>query len=107
MANITVGPKPALVTIEQFGQMFGLSLKVEGYYLPESSPNQRWTAKFQGVEVAKDGLLYGVNGEGVSPEKAIADYAPKIHGQILRVSEYNSRLGVYDTRDIVVRCDFV
>lgn len=65
------------VTIEEFGEKFGLAMKVEERPVPEGSPS-RYYASFDRLEIREEGLLRSTHGNGATPEQAIADYARTI-----------------------------
>lgn len=71
------------VTLEAFAERNGLTMEVNERACVRG-PARYW-AKFCGVDVARGGMLIGVYGNGSTPELAIADYAPQIAGQRIKV----------------------
>ena len=70
------------MTIYEFTSMTGCSISIcnrgDSYGV-----NDRWHASFNKIEVCDGGMLISYHGNGSTPQKAIADYLPKIIGKTI------------------------
>lgn len=73
------------LTLEQFADKYGLTMRVEERRYRDLP---RYHAAFDGVEVIEGLSLAGVHGNGETPGSAIADYAVRLRGQRIAVDAF-------------------
>jgi hypothetical protein len=72
------------MTLKEFAERHDLVMEVgERPRWGWKDDSTRWHAAFRRTEVKGDGVLFGVYGDGPTPEGAIADYASKLPGKTL------------------------
>lgn len=76
------------MTIEQFADSYNLTMKVCERRVPIDHPS-RYYAHFESCEVmSDDGFIFDEFGNGVTAEKAIADYADRIQLKSIVIDAY-------------------
>ena len=69
-------------TIEEFADLYGLTMKVNERKRPEGD-SSRYYASFDGCEIKGAGVLISTHGNGATQKEAISDYSRKISLQTL------------------------
>ena len=83
-------------TIEAFADKHGLVMEARERG-SRVSPNSRWYAHFENVEVKDGNCLVGSFGNGSTPNEAIQEYSQVISEKIIVVSAYTNK-----RREIIV-----
>jgi hypothetical protein len=78
------------MTIEEFADKYGLVMEVHERK-PPYKLYFRYYARFSDCEVADQGFLVSIHGNGNTPEAAIADYAREISGKALAENARSSQ----------------
>lgn len=74
--------------ITEYADILNLEIEVRYY----SNQNNRWSAHFNGAEIAEGGCLVSVYGDGGSTLQVIEDYVSKIRGKTLVIHAMNRDL---------------
>lgn len=81
-------PKLARVSIQEFANRHGLTMRiVERSHLPKNDP-QKFYASFKNCEVKRGIFLASLSGGGINPKAAMRDYCNVISGKVLAVDAW-------------------
>lgn len=87
---------PSIQTLEQLADKYDLEMEAveRDLALWFNDKRARYFARFQHVDVMKDGFLLGVFGDGETPSDAIAKYAERLRGRriVIRPMDKSKRV---------------
>lgn len=83
-------PKMEEMTIEEFGDKYGIDLHVRERERP-GNEHMKWYASFESLEIKDGSMLQSVHGNGYTPESAIETYCNEISGKYLVIRAYHKQ----------------